>query len=46
MKAIDLSTTSPTLREVLDLAGEDNVILRTSEGRQFVLAEIEMNLIS
>jgi hypothetical protein len=41
MKAIDLSTTSPTLRDVLDLAAEDNVILRTPEGRQFVLAEID-----
>ena len=27
--------------EVLDLAGEDNVILRTPEGRQFLLAEID-----
>jgi hypothetical protein len=41
MKAIDLATTSPTLQEVLDLASDDNVILRTPEGRQFVLAEID-----
>jgi hypothetical protein len=41
MKAIDLSTTSPTLTEVLELAGEDNVLLRTREGRQYVLAEID-----
>ena len=41
MKAIDLSTSSPSLTEVLDLAGEDNVILKTPEGRQFVLAEID-----
>ncbi len=41
MKAIDLSTSSPTLTEVLELAGEDNVILRTPEGRQYVLAEID-----
>jgi hypothetical protein len=41
MKAIDLSATSPTLTEVLELAGEDNVILRTPEGRQYVLAEID-----
>ncbi len=41
MKAIDLSTTSPTLTEVLELASEDNVILRTPEGRQYVLAEID-----
>jgi hypothetical protein len=41
MKVIDLSTTSPTLPEVLELAGEDNVLLRTPEGRQYVLAEID-----
>jgi hypothetical protein len=41
MKAIDLSTASPTLAEVLELAGEDNVVLRTPEGRQYVLAEID-----
>jgi hypothetical protein len=41
MKAIDLSATSPTLSEVLELAGEDNIVLRTPEGRQFVLAEID-----
>jgi hypothetical protein len=41
MKAIDLSTTTPTLAEILDLAGEQNVVLRTPEGRQFVLAEID-----
>jgi len=41
MKAIDLSTTSPTLTEVLGLASEDNVILRTPEGRQYLLAEID-----
>jgi len=41
MKVIDVSRTSPTLREVLELAGEDNVLLRTSEGRQYVLAEID-----
>jgi hypothetical protein len=41
MKAIDLATSRPTLQEVLDLAGEENVVLRTPEGRQFVLAEID-----
>jgi hypothetical protein len=41
MKAIDLSTTAATLAEILDLAGEDNVILQTAEGRKFVLAEID-----
>jgi hypothetical protein len=41
MKAIDVSPGAPTLIEVLDLAGEDNVILRTLEGRQFLLAAID-----
>ena len=41
MKAIDLSTTSPPLNEILELAGEDIVILRTPEGRQYVLAAID-----
>jgi hypothetical protein len=41
MKAIDLSTASPSLAEILELASEDNIILRTVEGRQFVLAEID-----
>jgi len=41
MKAINVSRTSLTLREVLELAGEDHVLLRTSEGRQYVLAEID-----
>ena len=41
MKAIDVSAASPTLTEVLDLASEDNVILRTPEGRKYLLAEID-----
>lgn len=41
MKAIDLSATSPSLKEVLDMAGEDNIVLKTPEGRRYVLAEID-----
>jgi hypothetical protein len=41
MKAINLSTASPTLADVLGLAGEENVILETAEGRRFLLAEID-----
>src|SRR5271166_3874617 len=41
MKAIDLTKSSLTLAEILDLAGEDNVILITSDGRRFVLAEMD-----
>jgi len=41
VKTIDLATESLTLKKLLQLAGEENVILRTSEGRAFVLAEID-----
>jgi hypothetical protein len=41
MKAIDLANSSPSLSEVLELAGEENIVLRTLEGRTFVLAEID-----
>ena len=41
MKAINLSTAAPTLTEVLELAGQENLILKTPEGREFVLAEID-----
>jgi len=41
MRDIDLSTAAPTLAEVLELAGQEAVILRTREGKEFVLAEID-----
>ena len=41
MKAIDLSSAAPTLTEILELAGNENVIVRTPEGREFVVAEID-----
>ena len=41
MKTIDLSAEAPTLAELLRLAGEGSVILRTPQGREFVLAELE-----
>ena len=40
MTKIDLTKSSPTLPQVLQLAGEDDVILETLEGRRFVLAEL------
>jgi hypothetical protein len=40
MKTIYLSRENPTLLDVLALADKDNVILRTEEGREFVLAEV------
>jgi hypothetical protein len=41
MTKIDLKKKAPTLPQLLQLAGEDDVILETLEGRQFVLAEID-----
>lgn len=41
MKTIDLAAESVTLKKLLQLAGEENVILRTSEGREFLLASID-----
>ena len=41
MTKIDLSKKTPTLPQVLRLASEDDVILETTEGRHFVLAEID-----
>lgn len=41
MTKINLAKASPTLPQVLQLAGEEDVILETLEGRQFVLAEID-----
>ncbi|MBC6456246.1 MAG: hypothetical protein GDA43_26355 [Hormoscilla sp. SP5CHS1] len=41
MKTIDLSNKVPTLRKILALAGEDTIILKTSEGQEFVLAEVD-----
>ena len=41
MKTIDLSTTNPTLAEVLEVAGADNVVLRLPDGREFVIAEVD-----
>jgi hypothetical protein len=41
MKTIDLACDSPSLPALLDMASEDNVILRTEDGREYVLAEID-----
>jgi len=40
MRRVDVTSTS-TLAELLDLAGEENVILKTPEGREFILAEVD-----
>jgi hypothetical protein len=41
MKTIELTAAPPSLTEVLRLAEGSNLILRTPEGREFVLAEID-----
>jgi hypothetical protein len=41
MKMVDLSDNGRDLREVLELASEENVILTTADGRRYVLAEID-----
>ncbi len=41
MKTIELSDSLPNLKEVLELAGKENIILRTLDGREFVLAEVD-----
>ena len=41
MKTVDLTQKTSSLAEVLALAGDDAVLLRTSEGREFILAEVE-----
>ena len=41
MKTIDLSEILPTLMEILDQADEDTIILKTPEGREFLLAAVD-----
>lgn len=41
MRTLDVSTQLPYVKELLELASDENVILRTSEGREFILAEID-----
>lgn len=41
MKTIDLATKSVTLKKLLQLAGEENVLLRTPEGHEYLLASID-----
>lgn len=41
MKTIDLSTGTPSLPDLLNIASEENVILRAADGREYVLAEVD-----
>ncbi len=40
MRTIDLATGTPNLPDLLNLANEENVILRAADGREYVLARL------
>jgi len=41
MKTLNVSDELTSVKDLLDLASGENVILTTSEGREFILAEID-----
>jgi hypothetical protein len=41
MKTLEVGATSPSLHEVLKLADGYNVILRTADGREYVVPELD-----
>ncbi|RUT03647.1 hypothetical protein DSM106972_052860 [Dulcicalothrix desertica PCC 7102] len=41
MRTIDLSTTNTNLTEILSLAGDETIIIRTPLGREFVISEVD-----
>lgn len=41
MKTLDVSDELPSVKELLELASDENVILTTPEGREFIRAEID-----
>jgi len=41
MKTIDLANQTPSIEDLVQWASEGNIILRTAEGREFLLAEVE-----
>lgn len=41
MKTINLPTKISTIEELLELAKKENVILKTPDGQEFILAEID-----
>ena len=41
MKRIELTEKWPTLQELLNLASEENVIVRLPNGQEFLLAEVD-----
>jgi len=42
MRTVDvMSETSPGLRELLELADEEALLLKTPDGREFILSEVD-----
>ena len=41
MKTIDTALTTPTLPELLKLASSGNILLRSPDGKEFLLAEVD-----
>jgi hypothetical protein len=41
MRLIELSENILNINEILDFAGRENIVLRVSDGREFVLAELD-----
>ena len=41
MKTVDLASVTPTVSELLDLADEDPILIKTPAGREFVLVEVD-----
>jgi len=41
MKVVNLRKGTPTVKQLISLARKQNVLLRTAEGQEFVLAEID-----
>lgn len=41
MKTNELEAESPTLEDLLERADQESLLLRTTDGREFVLAEVD-----
>jgi len=41
VKTIELTHDAPSLLELVELAGEENIIIKTPQGREFILAELD-----
>ena len=41
MKTIELAADTPSLSELIELADGENILIKTPQGKQFVLAELD-----